>query len=274
MNEYRALNNIKVDVDSYKEVEVNDELILLKVKGKLNKTTKHKNPLKSAVIIVASLIMCCSTAYAGYYINNIVKVNDKTLPELDPMHVVKINDIDAKTDNETGFYIEKKYPSYEKLSDELGVSLLESNLAIETPYLRTKLWTSVDKSLCRIFVDNYIIGDTSNFRQLVDNKDIYDYDHGNKYYSPISLEVDIIPTEEELIDGSDMDYLGMYEFQESYISANGYKVNIIRGTENDSLSADSIISEKRAIFVADGIRYTLKGRVSTELLKEIVDSMN
>ena len=62
----------------------------------------------------------------------------------------------------------------------------------------------------------------------------------------------------------------MYDFQESYISDKGYKVNIIKGTDGD----DSIISEKCAIFVADGIRYTLQGRVTTELLKDIVDSMN
>ena len=32
-------------------------------------------------------------------------------------------------------------------------------------------------------------------------------------------------------------------------------------------------AKKCAVFVADGIRYTLCGRISMEMLKEIVDSM-
>lgn len=33
------------------------------------------------------------------------------------------------------------------------------------------------------------------------------------------------------------------------------------------------ISEKSAIFVVDGVRYTLKGRTSLENIKKIVDTM-
>lgn len=34
-----------------------------------------------------------------------------------------------------------------------------------------------------------------------------------------------------------------------------------------------LVSEKIAVFVADGIHYTLKGRTSLENIKTIVDSM-
>ena len=33
------------------------------------------------------------------------------------------------------------------------------------------------------------------------------------------------------------------------------------------------VSEKIAVFVSDGIRYTLKGRVSVDTMKTIVDTM-
>ena len=36
---------------------------------------------------------------------------------------------------------------------------------------------------------------------------------------------------------------------------------------------NNYVSEKCAIFVADGVRYTLCGRTSMETIKEIVDSM-
>ena len=86
----------------------------------------------------------------------------------------------------------------------------------------------------------------------------------------------MILSENQAETGLDKDFLGMYKFQESYISSKGYKVNIVTSTEGESINSESnsIVSEKCAIFVADGVRYTLKGRVSTELLKEILNTMN
>lgn len=51
-------------------------------------------------------------------------------------------------------------------------------------------------------------------------------------------------------------------------SAQGYKVNIIEsGGEANSKT------EKCAVLVADGIRYTLRGRVSIDTIKQIVDTL-
>ena len=69
------------------------------------------------------------------------------------------------------------------------------------------------------------------------------------------------------------DYEGMYEYVESYTSSQGYKVNLIQDT-TDAENDQYYVSEKCAVFVADGIRYTLKGRTSLETMKEIVDSMD
>ena len=41
-------------------------------------------------------------------------------------------------------------------------------------------------------------------------------------------------------------------------------------TKNEN---EGVVSEKIAVFVSDGVRYTLKGRVSVETMKAIVDSM-
>ena len=50
-------------------------------------------------------------------------------------------------------------------------------------------------------------------------------------------------------------------------------MNLIQSTNGDDALPDGAIAEKCAIFVSDGIRYTLKGRTSIETLKEIIDSL-
>src|SRR5699024_11821155 len=49
----------------------------------------------------------------------------------------------------------------------------------------------------------------------------YEYKSGSIYYSPVSLTVDIILSDSQLKNGWDTDYLGMYEYVESYTSAQG-----------------------------------------------------
>ena len=64
----------------------------------------------------------------------------------------------------------------------------------------------------------------------------------------------------------------MSQFVEQYISKQGYRVNILEDTISETPPED-YVSKKTAIFVADGIRYSLTGQVSMETMKEIVDSM-
>lgn len=273
---YELLNSIDIDINEFEEIPVNDiEKAKVKKSLKLNNSrkNKHKNPFKIAITSIASIMVCVTAVYAGQYINSKINVNDTELPELDPMKVISVNNIDGELDTETKYYIEKKYSSYKDLSEDIGIYLLNTELATETPYIRINALTSVSKDYLTVDIDNYIIGDTYNFKKL-DDIDKYSYEHGEEYYSPVSLTIEMILSQEQLSIGLDRDYLGMYDFQESYISDKGYKVNIIRATDGDNIGDDSIISEKCAVFVANGIRYTLKGRVTTELLKDIVDSMN
>lgn len=121
-------------------------------------------------------------------------------------------------------------------------------------------------------MDNYIIGDTSKFHYLKEEKR-YEYEEGEKYSSPISLNIDLILSDEQLENGLNTDYLGMYKSIEEYKSEQGYKVNLIEETNGSKASDKGIVTRKIAIFVSNGIRYTLKGQVSTDTMKEIVDTM-
>lgn len=47
----------------------------------------------------------------------------------------------------------------------------------------------------------------------------------------------------------------------------GYKVNLIQDNNGDEKLNEGVVSEKIAVFVSNGIRYTLKGRVSVDTMK-------
>ena len=127
------------------------------------------------------------------------------------------------------------------------------------------------KDFAIITVDNYILGDTDSY-QFLEAENRYSYNHGTDYFSPISLTADLILSEAQMNNGWDTDYLGLYEFVECYTSAQGYIVNIVQDTTLEK-DLENYISEKAAIFVADGIRYSLKGRVSIDVIKNAVSTM-
>lgn len=170
-----------------------------------------------------------TTVAASYSFTNKISVNDEVLTELDEMHVIDIKKM-------------------EQPKDEFGT--------IEQDF----------KDYAMITMNNYIIGDTANFRYL-EEEDRYEYEHGKTYYSPVSLNIDLILSDEQLKNGWDTDYLGMYESMEEYQSAQGYKVNLIQDNNGDEKLNEGVVSEKIAVFVSDGIRYTLKGRVSVDTMK-------
>lgn len=148
--------------------------------------------------------------------------------------------------------------------------MLNSVLSQNNPYMLGEIETD-NKDFAILSFENYILGDTGNYNYLP-NEDFYTYDHGKEYYSPVSLTVDIMLSEAQMKNGWDTDYLGFYEFKENYVSAQGYKVNLIEDTTGED-NVENYVSEKCAVFVADGIRYTLKGRTSYENMKNIVDTM-
>ena len=65
----------------------------------------------------------------------------------------------------------------------------------------------------------------------------------------------------------------MYESIGEYQSAQGYKVNLIQSNNGDKELNEGVMSEKIAVFVSEGVRYTLRGRVPIDTMKMIVDTM-
>lgn len=127
------------------------------------------------------------------------------------------------------------------------------------------------ESAAVIKVENYITGDTSDYSYNTE-EEFYSYTPGIEYKTPITLEAILTLSEEQLEQGLDLEYLGYYEYVESFVLSQGYKGNLIQSTIDPNFDGSDIVSEKRAVFVANGIRYTLSGRVSVEEMKKIVDS--
>lgn len=227
-----------------------------------------KNAAVSAASFMAVIILGGTTVFAGYYMLNRVWVNEEVLPEQDSMQIVQMNEPKAMPD-EYGLIYED-YADYGVMQEKLGLKLLDTKLSEDNPYMLCRIKTDA-KDFAIITVDNYITGDTGNYEYL-EEENWYAYHNGDEYYTSVSLTVDLILSQSQLDNGWDTDYLGMYRFVESYISEQGYRVNIIEDTVEEE--AEGYVSEKVAVFVADGIRYSLKGRVSADTMKEIVDSMS
>ena len=222
-----------------------------------------------AAAIAAIVMLGGTTVFAGYMLLNRVNVNDTTLPELDNMTVINYTPLNTEAD-ETGI-IDQPFTDYDEIADTMGFHLLDTELADDSSYAQGNVMTD-NKDFAILSVENYILGDTHDYTYLPEEQR-YQYESGSAYFSPISLTVDIILSDNQFNNGWETDYLGMYEYVESYTSSQGYKVNLIQDT-TDAENDQYYVSEKCAVFVADGIRYTLKGRTSLETMKEIVDSMD
>lgn len=259
--------DIKNQIDfELKEIHMSEDL-KRKIRHKAAKRTPHRY-ISGIAASLAILILGGTTVFAGYYIYNKIMVNEEILPELDSMHYVQANKLNLQAD-EYGM-INEKVEDYETIQNELGIDLLNSVLSQNNPYMLGEIETD-NKDFAILSFENYILGDTGNYNYLP-NEDFYTYDHGKEYYSSVSLTVDIMLSEAQMKNGWDTDYLGFYEFKENYVSAQGYKVNLIEDTTGED-NVENYVSEKCAVFVADGIRYTLKGRTSYENMKNIVDTM-
>ena len=237
---------------------------------KYEKRKKHSSVMKYVATFAAIFILSGTTVFAGYMLLNKINLNEMTLPELDDMKIVAVSPLNTTAD-EYGM-VNEIFTDYDMVRKEMGVDLLDSELAQNNVYMQGEIKTD-NKDFAIITVKNYILGDTSNYEYLSD-EERYQYEHGQEYYSPISLSIDIILSETQLKNGWDTDYLGLYEYVETYTSEQGYRVNLIQDTvDEESVDVDDYISEKCAVFVADGVRYTLKGRTSIENMKMIVDTM-
>ncbi|EFL54499.1 MAG: hypothetical protein KH152_07125 [Finegoldia magna] len=230
-----------------------------------NGRKKSTKKLTIALCMVIFAVVFSSTVYAVKLVNEQSKVNELELPELDSMKITKqIKNIEKSIKPQS---ISKM--NYKQIQEQLGVSLLNSELSKDDKYMISDVETD-NKDYAIIKCDNYILGDTSNYSY--NEEGFYSFDEGNLYKSPISLQADIILSETQLNNVWTTDYLGMYGFVEQFVSEQGYKVNLIE-TKNDGNQPQNFVSKKIAVFVADGIRYTLTGRTTVDNMKQIVNSM-
>lgn len=230
------------------------------------KKAMYQRILRTAAAFAAVVVLGGTTVYAGYRFLNRINVNDQTLPELDSMKVIDVPAFPGEPD-ECGL-IDADYSSYDEVNGLLGNCFLDSDLEGENPYMQVNVYTD-NKDFGIISVENYLVGDTDDY-QLVEDVGRYNCDPGAVYSSSVSLKVSYMLSTEQEENGWDSDYLGYYEYLDSYVSSAGYRVNLIGSTTNTD---PHFVTEKTAVFVADGVRYELQGRVSMETLKEIVDSM-
>lgn len=230
-----------------------------------NGRKKSTKKLTIALCMVIFAVVFSSTVYAVKLVNEQSKVNELELPELDSMKITKqIKNIEKNIKPQS---ISKM--NYKQIQEQLGVSLLNSELSKDDKYMISDIETD-NKDYAIIKCDNYILGDTSNYSY--NEEGFYSFDEGNLYKSPISLQADIILSETQLNNVWTTDYLGMYGFVEQFVSEQGYKVNLIE-EKNDGNQPQNFVSKKIAVFVADGIRYTLTGRTTVDNIKQIVNSM-
>ncbi len=263
--------------------------------------------LKWAAVFAAAVILGGTGAAAGYRMLIPHSVNGEVLLELDPMRVVEIYIPEGQpaafpsseqpatpepaeypvapapaeqpdsawqgelpgVPDEYGI-IQKDYKDYRKIQEELGIHLLDTELSENNPYMQGHIMTD-GSDFAMITVENYILGDTGRY-QFLEEENRYAYESGNVFLSPISLTVRLILSEEQLNRGWDWEYLGMYRFAESYTSGQGYRVNLVERTLENGDTGDAVL-EKSAVFAADGVEYTLRGRVSMETMKGIVETM-
>ena len=230
-----------------------------------NGRKKSTKKLTIALCMIVFAIVFSSTIYAVKLVNEQSKVNELELPELDSMKITKqIKNIEKSIKPQS---ISKM--NYKQIQEQLGVSLLNSELSKDDKYMISDVETD-NKDYAIIKCDNYILGDTSNYSY--NDEGFYSYDEGNLYKSPISIQADIILSETQLNNVWTTDYLGMYGFVEQFVSEQGYKVNLIE-EKNDGNQPQNFVSKKIAVFVADGIRYTLTGKTTVDNMKQIVNSM-
>lgn len=246
--------------------------------GMDNKDLKKKKICQSACIFLITMvivILVSVVTIGGIYVRNSkISVNSDYITELDPMYKVNTNKLGIDVSDNGSVIIDIN--DYEEIQDKLGISLADTVLEDKNPYIYGTVQTD-DSNFAIINLKNYILGDTSNYTYIPENKnstyDHYIYDPGEEFYSPISLEVDIILSSDQEEIGWSEDFLGMYEYYDCYISEQEYRVLLLQETSDSRTAVDQNMINRIAIFVIDGIRYKLSGKTSFDNIKNIVNSM-
>lgn len=249
-------NRIKENIDNKLfNMNLSDDII-----NNIKNGNQNKDKIKF-VTVLPILLICIISVSTVYAVTSLftMKVNNEEIPQLDKMSIININEVNNAEEN-NGFK-SKKYSSLNELQEELGIKLLSSNLVDAEYHLIN--YEKIGKGYNSIEVGAYIVGDLTDI-VYQDEYSYYSWNSGFEYQTPVDLKIEIIsdPSQKEF----DTEYLGEYKYLETINSDDGYIVNLLEGK---SLGKTEIC----AIFVANGIRYTLTGHVEIDTMIDIVNSM-
>lgn len=217
--------------------------VMEQVRTKENKKQFFKKTgLAFAVNVFIILIPFCAL---GMYIYENISVNQQVLPELLPMEVKMVSYLNAETTDHIFYQTERT--DYEEVEKELGIQLLEID----------------GMTLEKDFVIHYLSDDGNWIRLSLE-----------KFFSvkevPIDLEINIMTSETQKKLGWDHEYLGYYQFIET-IQINQIPIHLLQDTAATSNS--EMQSEKTAVFVYNGIRYIISGRISIDDFKSLLEQL-
>lgn len=223
--------------------------------------------MKKFIVFLAVIALCVGTVFARIALSpSAVTVNAKDAPPLGEMKLITVKQASNLKESEIasipGLY--QYYGSIAEIAQDLNIQLLDTVYAQDNPYAIFKYRTD-GENWHVINAAAYIIGDVKMGEKLA-NSDDYDYQSGEEFISPIDLTIEFIGSEEQYELGFGVEYLGEFRLLESYQSPNGYPVNILRS------AVGTDVPKLTAIFVADGIRYTLSGHVRLQTMKDIIAS--
>lgn len=251
------MNEIKKEIEK-KLANINLSKDVINDIKNLKTRSKSKMHYATVLSILCVCILSVSTVYAVSYLFT-MSVNNKEIPALNDMKIIAVNQVEnAKGENGS---LTKKYKSMTELESDLGVDLLSSNLADEKYHLIN--YTKIGEGYNCIEVGAYIVGDLRDIKYH-DEYSYYSWQSGIVYQTPIDLKIEIISDESQ--QPFDTEYLGEYNYLETINSEDRYIVNIIKGK---SLGKPNLC----AIFVANGIRYTLSGYIDEDTMIDIVNTM-
>ncbi|MBQ7432628.1 MAG: DUF4367 domain-containing protein [Lachnospiraceae bacterium] len=210
--------------------------------AKKDRQFSKRTILVFAVNLFVILIPFCAV---GMYIYESISVNQEVLPELLPMEVKNISYLSVETTDE--FFFRTERIDYKEVEKELGIQLLEAD----------------GKTVEKDFVVQYL-SDGGNWIRL----SLKNYFKVNG--RPIDWKIEIITSETQKEQGWDHEYLGYYQYIET-VHINRTPIHLLQDTV--AVSTLKIQSEKIAVFVYDGVRYTISGRISIDELKNILEEL-
>lgn len=191
-------------------------------------------------------------------------VNVSQFSEIEEMEVKNVQVISARKNKADNF--EKQFEKYEQLQVELGITLIDSILAMNNSKMLID-YESDHKNWIIVDITGFIMGDV-NHLEKIDGKNIYAYVPDVIYDEPIDMKIDIVTSKAQMEAGWELEYLGCYEYEKLYITEHGTKVIIIVDTSYNDMRR----SKRKAVFVYDGIRYTLTGEVELQIMESIIES--